>query len=135
MDISLGGNLPGGNFQAGNCSGGSYAEWELSWVGIFFDGSFPGWNSPMGIIQKSAKWIIIWFSNCNSNCLKDKSSHRRCSIKKLFLKISQCSQENTFVGISFSIKLQVYQKKTPTHVLSFEICEIFIWKTSANSCF
>ena len=30
-----------------------------------------------------------------------RSSHRRCSIKKLFLKISQHSQENTCVGISF----------------------------------
>ena len=29
-----------------------------------------------------------------------KSSHRRCSIKKLFLKISQYSQKNTCVGVS-----------------------------------
>ena len=27
-----------------------------------------------------------------------RSSHRRCSIRKLFLKISQYSQENTYVG-------------------------------------
>ena len=33
----------------------------------------------------------------------DRSSHRRCSIKKVFLKILQ---ENTYVGISFLIKLQ-----------------------------
>ena len=30
-----------------------------------------------------------------------RSSHQRCSIKKLFLKISQYSQENTFVEVSF----------------------------------
>ena len=36
----------------------------------------------------------------------DKSSHRRRSIKKLFLKISQCSQENTCVGVSSSTFLK-----------------------------
>ena len=30
-----------------------------------------------------------------------RSSHQRCSIKKLFLKISQYSQENTYVEVSF----------------------------------
>ena len=30
-----------------------------------------------------------------------RSSHRRCSIKKGFLKISQYSQESTCVGVSF----------------------------------
>ena len=34
------------------------------------------------------------------------SSHRRCSVKKLFLKISQISQENTCARVSFVIKLQ-----------------------------
>ena len=29
-----------------------------------------------------------------------KSSHRRCSVKKVFLKISQISRENTCVGVS-----------------------------------
>ena len=31
----------------------------------------------------------------------DKSSHWRCSIKKLFGKISQYSQDNTWVEVSF----------------------------------
>ena len=30
-----------------------------------------------------------------------RSSHRRCSVKKVFLKISQILQENTCVGVSF----------------------------------
>ena len=29
-----------------------------------------------------------------------RSSHRRCSVRKCFLNISQCSQENTHVGVS-----------------------------------
>ena len=32
---------------------------------------------------------------------KERSSHRRCSIKKLLLKTLQYSQENTRVGVSF----------------------------------
>ena len=34
----------------------------------------------------------------------DKSSHRSCSLKKLFLKISQYSQENTCAAVFFNLK-------------------------------
>ena len=59
-----------------------------------------------------------------------RSSHRRCSIKKGFLKISQNSQENTLARVSFIIKMQAeasnfIKKETLILVLSFEICEIF----------
>ena len=37
-----------------------------------------------------------------------KSSHQRCSVKKLFVKISQNSQENTCARVSFLIKLQAW---------------------------
>ena len=33
-----------------------------------------------------------------------RSSHQRCSVKKVFLEISQNSQENTCIRVSFSIK-------------------------------
>ena len=51
----------------------------------------------------------------------------RCSSKCVFLKISQASQENTSLGVSFSRPsgLQPYQKETPTQVFSYEICENF----------
>ena len=35
-----------------------------------------------------------------------RSSHQRCSVKKVFLEISQKSQENTCDRVSFSMKLQ-----------------------------
>ena len=38
--------------------------------------------------------------------LKFRSSDRRCSVKKVFLEISQNSQENTCARVSFLIKLQ-----------------------------
>ena len=41
-----------------------------------------------------------------------RSSHRRCSIKKLFSKISKCSHETTCVKFSFLIKLQALRYAT-----------------------
>ena len=38
-----------------------------------------------------------------------RSSHGRCSIKKLSLKILRYSQENTYVGVSFLVKLQAFR--------------------------
>ena len=35
--------------------------------------------------------------------------NRKCSTRKLFLKILQYSQENTCVGISFLIKMQAFR--------------------------
>ena len=46
-------------------------------------------------------------------------SHRRRSVKKVFLKVLRISQENTCVGVDF------YKKETPTQVLSLKICKIF----------
>ena len=40
--------------------------------------------------------------------IKFRSSDRRCSIKKVFLKGSQSSQENTCARVSFLIKLQAF---------------------------
>ena len=54
--------------------------------------------------------VVNYWINPFSTNVSILSSHRRCSVKKLFLKISQCSQENTFVGVS---------------VFSCESCEIF----------
>ena len=68
-------------------------------------------------------------------CFSVRSSRRRCSIKKVFLKISQYSQENTCAWASFLIKLQdsasnFIKKVTLTHEYSCEFCEIF-----KNICF
>ena len=48
-----------------------------------------------------------------------------CSVKKVFLEISQNSQENTCARVSFLIKLQALGKKeTLAQVFSCVICEI-----------
>ena len=55
-----------------------------------------------------------------------RSSHRRCSIKNVFLKISQNLQESTCVKISFLIKLHgnFIKRGTLAQVFSREFCEI-----------
>ena len=45
----------------------------------------------------------------HANALSSRSNHRRCSVKKVFLEISQNSQENTCARVSFLIKLQALQ--------------------------
>ena len=48
---------------------------------------------------------------------------QRCSVKRVFLEISQNSQENTCVRVSFLIKLQA-KKETLAHMFSREFREI-----------
>ena len=50
-----------------------------------------------------------------------RSSHWRCSVKKMFLKISQILQENTCVRVFFCN----FIKKTLKQMLSCKICESF----------
>ena len=54
---------------------------------------------------------------------------RWCSAKKVFIEISQNSQENTCARVSFSIKLQAsachfIKKETLAEVFSCEFCKI-----------
>ena len=61
-------------------------------------------------------------------CPKYRFSRQRCSIKKLFLKILQNSQENTCVGVLLFNKVARINsiiKETLTQVISCEICEVF----------
>ena len=61
--------------------------------------------------------------------LINESVVRRCSVKKMLLKLSQNSQENTCAGVSFLIRLQasacnLIKKKTLSQVFSCKFCEI-----------
>ena len=52
--------------------------------------------------------LNLWHANLGMQiwpCCMDRSSHQRCSIKKVFLEFSQNSQQNNFF-VSFLIKLQ-----------------------------
>ena len=71
-----------------------------------------------------------------------KSSHQRCSVKKVFLEISWNSQENTCARASFLIKsctCKFIKKETLAQVFSCEFCEIskntFSYRTPLDDCF
>ena len=54
---------------------------------------------------------------------------QRCSVKKVFLEISQSSQKNTCARVSFLVKLQAsglqfIKNETLAQVFSYEFCEI-----------
>ena len=48
------------------------------------------------------KNILYVLALLSRNPSLQRSSHWRCTVKKVFLKISQISQENVFVGVSFN---------------------------------
>ena len=60
-----------------------------------------------------------------------------CSVKKVFLEISQNSQENTCAAVSFLIKLEAacnfIKKETLAQVFSIEFCKICKNTFSQNS--
>ena len=97
------------------------------------------------------KYFNFKFSFLKKLCVRklyeELSGHEEATtggvIKKVFLKISQNSQENTCTRVSFLIKLQVLarnfiKKETLAQVFSFEFCEIFkstFYRTPSGNCF
>ena len=59
----------------------------------------------------------------------NRSSHKRCSLQKMFLKISQISQENSCIGDFF--KKVTGLLETATQVFSCEICEEHLRMTAS----
>ena len=59
VGIILDGNFLG-IIRVGVILGGSYPGWKLSWVGIFFDVSFPGGNRPVGIIMETIFQVEVF---------------------------------------------------------------------------
>ena len=99
-----------------------------------------------------SKQILVLFrarkrNNINSSKVKEKnnfgSSQRRCSIKKLFLKISQYSHENTLFLINLQAwNLQLYLKETLTQAFYCAYYKIYkniyfekhLWTTASVIC-
>ena len=55
---------------------------------------------------KKKLWTVGKFTPENDGRVIQRAVVQRCSVKKLFLEISQNSQENTSTRVSFLIKLQ-----------------------------
>ena len=78
--------------------------------------------------QKQLELKFWWFQRLRSKFTR--SSHRRCSIKKLFLKISQYSQENTCPIKTASLRL--WHRGFPVNFFRTPLDECFCFKTVAG---
>ena len=75
--------------------------------------------------------------------IRNRSSHQRCSAKKVLLKISQVSQESSVLEFLFNkvagLQACNFIKKKLQHRFSCKICEIFkttyFEETSMKDCF
>ena len=80
------------------------------------------------IMWKWTTWIhLTYIYKAKNQC---RSSHRRCSMKKVVLKNFATFTRKHLCWSLFLIncrheQLQLYWKKTPTHVFWCEYCEIF----------
>ena len=93
----------------------------------------------------SLLWFSRWLSRSKDGCLHDfffSGGHQRCSIRKIFLKISQYSQENTCARVSFLTKLQAWPatllKKRLWHTcfhVKFAKFLITFYRTAPDDCF
>ena len=88
---------------------------------------FPGfWNSDLKVLEKNFRDFRV----SNFSTWPTEAVTQRCSVKKVFLEISQNGQENTCARVSFSIKLQI----EATQVFSCKFCKIskntFSYRTS-----
>ena len=92
------------------------------------------------IFRKCQPWVVpsmfLNFYQTPGSCsykivlIKQRwSSHRRCSVKMLVVKISQNSEKSTCVGVSFKLSCRpvcnLIKKETPTQMFSCEFCKIF----------
>ena len=60
----------------------------------------------MTFFSAPSKFLYAWATLFQKKEKNFRSNHHRCSIKKIFSKISQNSQQNTCTRVSFLIKLQ-----------------------------
>ena len=69
-----------------------------------------GWiffpTNDFSLLESCQLYIIAKYKT--SNCCKIEATIQRCSVKKIFFKILQNSQENRCARVSFLIKLQAY---------------------------
>ena len=78
-----------------------------------------------------AQLFFAWYSVCEK---KIEAVIQTCSAKKVFLEISQNSQENTCARVSFLIKLQALGRCFPDNFVKF-LRPPFYWQNTSGGCF
>ena len=103
----MGGNIPGENFLGGNFSGRNFPGGSLM-GGNFSGGNFP--RTMKKVVLQKADYDEIYSTRSKLGILYGSAKiHnpaleavvQRCSVKKIFLKISRNSQENTCARVSW----------------------------------
>ena len=109
-------------------------EYEFSLILIFSYGRFCPYTGKYGSEKaRTSAYFTQWNTDdslSQSIIFGPEAVARRFSVKNVFLKILQNSQENTCARGSFLIKLQakackLIKKETLAQVFSCEFCEIF----------
>ena len=117
----MGGNFPGGNFPGANFprTGITYPNRssEIVFCALFLCGHY-------------SLHCGLWKPALSTYPFQNRSNRPQVFCKKVFLKVSQNSQEHTCDGVSFSVKLQdsdlkLSLKKTPTQVFCCEFSDVF----------
>ena len=85
-------------------------------------------NIPVNIMCINWLWSSAYSNSCTRKFIVGEAAVWRCSVKKVFLEISQNSQENTRATDSFNkvagLRPATSLKKSPAQVFSYEFCEI-----------
>ena len=110
-----------------------FCKTEITWSTLFWANQshiicaliLPNPDTSLALFFFQATPSLIRFSGV---VMKEAVS-QRCSVKDVFLEISQNLLENTCAGVSFLIKLQVWacnfiKKETLAQVFSCEFCKI-----------
>ena len=95
------------------------------------------WTFDDGNVFEIQECYLLCDININLQ-LKNRSTHQRSSLKKVFLKISQNSLENTCARVSFLIRLQssglqLIKKEALAQVFSCEFCKILRTRLLQNT--
>ena len=81
--------------------------------------------------QESCRTATLLKWDCNTK----EAVAQTCSVKKVFLKISQNSQENTCARVSFLIKLQARLSSEHCEIFKNTYFEEYLLRTLVSSCF
>ena len=83
-------------------------------------------------------WVLNTSLNIEQTVVNIEPATGGCSVKKVFLEISQNLQENTCVRVSFLIKLQTFCnfiRKRDSDTLAFLWISRNFYRTTPNDCF
>ena len=102
-----------------------YSTWQI----FYFSWSY---LQDSNLLRKKKKLLQLYFARISMS-FQFRSSHQRCSIKTVFLKILQNSQEITCARVSFLKRLQA--SGTPKNTYGGCFLNTSVFQKCLNGCF